>query len=98
MSVDGTWKVIVSSPMGKEETTLEVRTEGGSLAGTQSGRQESNPIKDAKLDGENFSWLASVAKPFPMTLEFKAVVSGNTMNGKVKAGSFGSFDFIGSRA
>jgi hypothetical protein len=33
-----------------------------------------------------------------MTLEFTGTLAGDTLNGNVKAGSFGSFPFKGSRA
>jgi hypothetical protein len=32
-----------------------------------------------------------------MTLEFTGTVTGDSIKGKVKAGSFGSFDFEGSK-
>ena len=34
----------------------------------------------------------------PMTLEFEATVSGDTMNGNVKLGAFGSAPLTGVRA
>jgi hypothetical protein len=33
-----------------------------------------------------------------MTLEFNGKVEGDTLNGNVKAGAFGSFPFTGTRA
>jgi hypothetical protein len=98
MSVDGSWKIVVNSPMGKQESGLELKAEGGVLTGTQSGQGQSGPIKDGKVDGDTVSWSNAITSPFPMTLEFTGTVAGDTLNGKVKAGSFGSFDFTGARA
>ena len=98
MSVDGSWKITVNSPMGKQESTLDLTADGSTLTGTQAAQGNSQPIKDGKVDGDNVSWSNSITTPFPMTLEFAGVVSGDSIKGKVKAGSFGSFDFEGGKA
>jgi len=98
MSVDGSWTIVVNSPMGKQESGLELKADGAVLTGTQSGQGQSQPIKDGKVDGDKVSWSNSITQPFPMTLEFTGTVAGDTLNGKVKAGAFGSFDFTGTRA
>jgi len=98
MSVDGTWKVTVNSPMGKEETVLELRSEAGTLQGTQSGAHGSVPIKDGRVNGETISWSSSVTSPMRITLQFTGTVAADSMKGKVKLGMFGTYDFTGSRA
>ena len=98
MSIDGSWKITVNSPMGKQESTLELKAEGGALTGTQGAQGGSQPIKDGKVDGDTVSWSNSITTPFPMTLEFTGQVDGDTLKGSVKAGAFGSFPFTGSRA
>ena len=98
MSVDGSWKITVSSPMGAQETTLDVKAEGSTLTGVQSAQGASQPIKDGKVNGDKVSWSSSITSPMPMTLKFAGAVSGDSIKGKVKAGLFGSFDFEGSRA
>jgi hypothetical protein len=98
MSVDGSWKITVNSPMGKQESTLNLATNGSTLTGTASAQGNTTDVKDGKVDGDNVSWSSAITTPFPMTLEFTGTVSGDTIKGKVKAGSFGSFDFDGARA
>jgi hypothetical protein len=98
MSVDGSWKIIVNSPMGKQESTLEFVASGATLTGKQSAQGQSSDIKDGKVDGDKVTWSNSVTTPFPMTLEFTGTVAGDTLNGSVKAGAFGSFPFEGARA
>ena len=97
MSVDGTWNITVNSPMGKQESTLNLTSSGATLTGTASAQGNTSEIKDGKVDGDNVSWSSAITSPFPMTLEFTGAVSGDAIKGKVKAGSFGSFDFEGSR-
>jgi hypothetical protein len=98
MSVDGTWNVVVKSPMGDQPSTLTLKADGGTLTGTASAQGNTNPIAGGKVDGDTVSWSNSITTPFPMTLEFSGKVEGDTLNGSVKAGSFGSFPFTGKRA
>ena len=98
MSVDGTWNVTVNSPMGPQPSSLTLKAEGSSLTGTQSAQGNTQPIANGKVDGDTVTWSNSITTPFPMTLEFTGKVEGDTLNGSVKAGSFGNFPFTGSRA
>jgi hypothetical protein len=97
MSVDGTWNITVNSPMGAQKSTLTLKSDGGTLTGSASGAQGSQPITDGKVDGNNVSWKMAITTPMPMTLEFSGVVDGDKISGNVKAGSFGSFPFTGTR-
>jgi hypothetical protein len=97
MALDGTWNIEITSPMGPQKATLELKTDGGKLTGTQSGAQGSNSF-EGKADGDSANWSANVTSPMPMTLEFNVTASGDTMSGTVKAGSFGSFPLKGTRA
>jgi hypothetical protein len=98
MSVDGTWNLVVKSPMGDQPSTLTLKAEGATLTGTAAAQGNTNPIANGKVDGDTVSWSNSITTPFPMTLEFTGTVAGDTLNGSVKAGSFGSFPFTGARA
>jgi hypothetical protein len=99
MAVDGTWNLVVNTPMGAQESTLVIQSDGGTLAGTQSGGSgEGRPIEEGTVDGNDITWKASISKPMPMTLEFSGTVDGDTITGSVKLGMFGSASFSGNRA
>jgi len=99
MAVDGTWKLVVNTPMGAQESTLVISSAGGALTGTQSaGSGEARPIDEGTVDGNDVSWKASITKPMPMTLEFSGTVDGDKISGSVKLGMFGNASFTGSRA
>jgi hypothetical protein len=83
--------------MGAQKATLDLATSGGSLTGTQTAAQGSGPLENGKVDGNNLSWSAKINSPMPMTLDFSGAVDGDTLSGSVKAGSFGSFPFSGTR-
>ena len=99
MAVDGTWKLMVNTPMGSQESTLVITSSGATLTGTQSaGSGDGRPIDDGTVNGNTISWKSSITKPMPITLEFTGVISGDTINGEVKLGMFGTQTFTGTRA
>lgn len=97
MSVDGAWKTTINSPMGVQEGELDINSSGDAFTGKMKGRMGEQDIS-GKVDGDTLTWSASITSPFPMTLEFTVTVSGDTMNGSVKAGAFGSSPLTGVRA
>ena len=98
MSVDGTWNLVVQSPMGDQPSVMTFKAEGASLTGSASAQGAVSPIANGKIDGAAVTWSNTITSPFPMTLEFSGTVAGDSLNGSVKAGSFGSFPFKGARA
>jgi hypothetical protein len=97
MSADGTWKVTINSPMGVQEGTLKVATSGATFTGSFSGAQGSQDISGA-VNGDTLTWGSKLTQPFPIDLEFNVTVSGDAMEGSVKAGAFGSSPLKGVRA
>ena len=98
MSADGTWNTTINSPMGAQNGTMTLATDGGTLTGKLSGQQGEIEIEDGTVDGDKLAWKASMTSPMPMTLEFSATVSGDEINGDVKLGAFGNATFSGTRA
>jgi hypothetical protein len=98
MSVDGTYNIVINSPMGAQKVTLTLKASGNTLTGSQAGAQGTMDISEGKVDGNNVSWSANITSPMPMKLETTGTVEGNKISGNVKAGAFGSFPFSGERA
>ena len=98
MSADGTWTTTMNTPMGAQNGTMELKTEGNTLTGTLSGPQGSLDIEDGTVDGNSLAFKASVTSPMAMTLEFSATVDGDSISGDVKLGAFGNATFTGTRA
>ena len=97
MAVDGKWEIVINSPLGAQKAVLDMASNGNSLTGTQTAQPGSGPLEDGKIDGNNVSWSAKITSPLPLTLDFAGTVEGDKLSGSVKAGSFGSFPFSGSR-
>ncbi|MDE0063000.1 MAG: hypothetical protein OXP09_07710 [Gammaproteobacteria bacterium] len=98
MSADGTWNTTMNTPMGAQQATLELKTDGSSLTGTMSGQQGTIELKDGAADGDSLSWKVDITTPMAMTLEFSATVDGDSISGNVKLGAFGTASFSGTRA
>ena len=98
MSADGTWSITVNSPLGEQESTVELRSEGTALTGEQSGDGQSGPIYDGKVDGDRVSWKVDVTRPMSLTIHFEGSVDGDSISGSAKAGMFPKMKFSGSRA
>ena len=97
MSADGTWKTTINSPMGVQEGTLTIATSGDTFTGSMQTAQGSQDVS-GKVDGNTLTWGSKLTQPFPIDLEFTVTVTGDSMEGSVKAGSFGSSPLKGVRA
>ena len=97
MSADGNWKITIQTPMGAQEVNATITTNGDTFTGQTSGRMGDQTI-EGKVNGDTLTWSSSISQPMPMTLEFEAKVSGDTMSGNVKLGAFGSAPMSGVRA
>ena len=98
MAVDGNWNITMSTPMGDRETTLSLKSAGGTLTGTQHAEGISSEIFDGTASGDNVAWKVSITNPMPLTLEFTGKVSGDSIAGEMGIGPMGSFPFTGTRA
>jgi hypothetical protein len=97
MAIDGKYKVIVDTPMGKQKSTLTLKTSGDKLSGTADAFIGKADFTGA-VKGNEVSWNIDFNSPMGnITLEFKGKVTGNDISGEIKAGDFGVFPFTGAR-
>jgi hypothetical protein len=81
--VTGTWKGSIETPNGSRDVTMHLKSDGGKLTGTVSGRQGDVEIQDGKIDGDNVSF-AFVRGDFKM--EYKGKVSGDQIKFDITMG------------
>jgi hypothetical protein len=99
MSVDGTWKITMNTPMGSRDVTVTLDSSGGGLGGQIEGAQGSQALTNGTVDGDSATWDVEMAGPMgAMTLSYAGVVEGDAIKGTVQFGAFGSGDFSGARA
>lgn len=98
MAVDGTYKIVMTTPMGDRPATVALVADGGALSGTFGGDQGSLPFAGGTTSGDDVSWSATINGAMgEMKLDFAGKVSGDTLAGTVQFGAFGSGAFTGTR-
>ena len=99
MAVDGTYRVAITSPMGTQEGTVTLRTEGGSVSGSVAGDLGTADFSGGSVEGETASFTVEVPGPMgKMKLKCRLTVGGDDLTGEVRAGFFGAFPVRGTRA
>ena len=96
MSVDGTWEVSISTPMGEQKGTVTLTTNGNDLTGKMESAMVSKDFTGS-VDGNTAKWEIDITNPMPMTLKVSATVEGDSINGTVGLGMFGSAPMTGKR-
>ena len=98
MAVDGTYKIEIDTPMGKQEATLTLKTDGDKLSGTSESVFGKMDFSGGTVTGDNIAWSMEISSPMgSMKLEYTGKVSGDDISGDVKAGDFGTSPFKGRR-
>src|SRR5215831_9762188 len=97
MAVDGKWNMTMSTPMGERKATLELKSAGSALTGTQGDDTGAAEIFDGTVSVDDVAWKLSITNPMPLTLAFTGKVSGDSMSGEMGIGPMGSFPFTGTR-
>lgn len=97
MSVEGTWALSISTPIGKIKAVVELREQDGTLSGVAHGAGEEVPLSDVTLDGDRLTWKQAVTKPMRLNLAFDVTVDGDTLRGTSKAGRLPSSKVTGER-
>jgi len=65
MSIDGTWNLVVKSPMGNQPSTLTIKSEGRALTGSSLAAGLTTPIVDCKVDGDKVSLSTAITTRSP---------------------------------
>jgi len=97
MVFDGTWRVIIATPIGKQEVVFEISTDQGVVRGIATQAAERVDFLDPVIDGERLTWSQRITKPFSMLLHFDVTVDGDRMAGTAKAGVLPTSSVIGER-
>jgi hypothetical protein len=98
MSVEGTWQLVIATPIGRQDVVLELSTADGTLRGVARGRAEEVDLTDLALDGDQLTWRQSITRPMRLNLVFEMTVRGDEMTGRSKAGRLPASTVTGRRA
>lgn len=88
ISAEGTWNLVIDTPIGKQRAILELSTHDGALRGVARDQRhgEEVALTDLVLDGNRLTWAQSITKPMRLNLTFDVTMDGDEMTGRSKAG------------
>jgi hypothetical protein len=94
----GTWNMTIDAPGQDGDVELTISGEPGDFSGTMGLGGESTSLKAIDLDGNTLTFEAPLdTGGQSLTLSFEVVIDGDSFDGSVSVGSFGTFDVEGSR-
>lgn len=97
MVVDGTYKIITKSPIGKQEGGFTYKTEGDVLTGTATAGGETVPIDGGKVNGNIFEHTMRMKTPMGRSkVKVNGIVDGDKISGTFKL-LIGTMPFEGTR-
>lgn len=85
MSVVGSWKLTINSPMGTQHPTVAFAEEAGTTTGTMtSPTGESGTVDALVIEGPTATWRATVVGPMgPLNLAFTATFDDDSLTGSI---------------
>ncbi|MGW6415757.1 hypothetical protein [Streptomyces sp. NPDC055055] len=97
MSVEGTWNLSVSTPIGRIKAVVELRERDGVLTGVARGACEEVPLREITRDDRRLTWKQTIARPMRLDLAFDVLVDGDTLTGTSRAGRLPASKVTGER-
>ena len=98
MAIEGFYKVVVASPMGKQEGSFNYKSEGYFLTGTATASGETVNIQDGKISGNDFEHTMKMKTPMGrMKVKVEGTLDGDKISGTFKL-PIASMAFEGTRA
>ncbi|MGA2522724.1 MAG: siderophore-interacting protein [Candidatus Bathyarchaeia archaeon] len=94
-AISETWNITMKTPLGTQKATLYASIDSDKLTGKMDSRAGHSDIADGTINGNTYTWKASIRFPRRITFEFSAKVDGNIMMGTVKLGPLGQATFTG---
>lgn len=95
----GEWNLEIDVPMEQMASpTLTIVNEDGSLSGKLVSGMGTTDISNMSLEGDNLTFrYTTEGGGQTVTVSFDLTIDGDTLEGSMSAGSFGSFDVEGDR-
>jgi hypothetical protein len=94
----GEWSLTFHTPRDETSARLSLRREGDQLLGTLNLPQGTYEIRDAKLNGSELRFSASIQlEGDTVNAAFVSTIEGSSMRGTVTLPAIGTFEFNGTR-
>ena len=101
VKAEGTWNYTVESPQGGEGA-LVIKRDGDAYSGSINNKRfnKETPLSAVTLKGNELSFQYEVTGQggSPMVIQVKSIITGDTLNGNMSIGQFGTFPIRATRA
>ena len=99
VSVDGTWNLVIDTPIGKQRAELRLSVVDGVLRGVACDQRygEQVELTGIVLDGDRLTWAQAITRPMRLRLAFDVTIAGDRMTGRAKAGRLPGSTVTGHR-
>jgi hypothetical protein len=94
---EGEWDCVTDTPMGEQKSVFTINLTDNGFTGCQAGPLGSLDVIDGRIEGDALIWKMLLKKPLAMTLNCRATVDGDQLEGGVTAGAFGTWRMAGVR-
>ncbi|HEY8594994.1 MAG TPA: hypothetical protein VIL84_07095 [Devosiaceae bacterium] len=85
MSIDGTYKVSVKTPVGPQEGILVLITDGTSLSGTLDNPKGKSEFSDGTVSGNEVRFTTRIRTPLGrLKAEITGIVDGDRFSGNAR--------------
>ena len=95
--VTGSWNLVVETPNGPRQSTVDFRQDGNNVTGTVHNRTGDAPLTGS-VNGDQISFSVTRDRDGQsFTIEYSAKVDGSKMAGTLKFGDNGGIPFSATR-
>ncbi len=101
--ISGKWTATIKTPVGDMNYVFDFKVEGEKLTGkavmSMGSESSESALSEGFVKGDEISFVETLkAQGQELRCEYKGKISGNEIRGARAVGSFGSEEFVASRA
>jgi len=101
--ISGKWTTTIKTPIGDMNYIFDFRVEGEKLTGkavmSMGGESSESVLSDGSVKGDEISFVETLkVQGQELKCEYKGKISGDEIRGSRSVGSYGSEEFVASRA
>ena len=101
--ISGKWKATITTPIGDMNYTFDLKVEGEKLTGkavmSMGSESSESVLSEGSVKGDEISFVETLkVQGQELRCEYKGKISGNEIRGSRTPGSYGTEEFVASRA
>ena len=97
MSKEALWHITIDTPVGQQTGSLALSLNDTVCSGRLFGEAGELTLHNGTVHNNDLSWQLQLSRPIPMTIECRAQITGNTIQGTATVAAFGDITFTGTR-